>query len=265
LFGCDELASRREIQQGNEQYNEARYQKAVDLYEPALERTPSLAIGHHNAALAYYQLFQPGIDKPENKAIADKAAFHFQEYLKRNPGDGKIVGLLTQLWIDSDQYDKALAYWEAELAKDPQNRDVMVKLANINRQAGNYDKALEWHEKRAALEPNKEGKINAYLDIAQLEWARLQKPDLVDEERLAVADLGIGALQKAEALDPQHSGIQSLLGSMYQLRSLGHGAIWAKVVEIAAQRAHQIKFIELQKAAAPAPAAAPAAPAGGAK
>lgn len=259
-FGCEELKSRREIQRGNEHYNEGRYQKAVEQFEPALQRTPDLDVGHHNAGLAYYKLFQPGDEKPENLAIAQKSADHFQAYLKAHPDDSKIIGLLTQLWIDSDQFEKALAYWEEELGRDPSNRDVIVKLANINRQAGRYAEARAWHEKRAALEPNNEGKVNAYLDIAQLEYSRLMKPDLVDEGRLEAADQGIAALQKAETIDPKHPLVQSLLGSMYQHRSMAHGALWARLVDTASQRHHQIKFIELQKAAAPAAAAEAAKP-----
>lgn len=257
--GCEELESRRQIQRGNEHYNEGRYAKAIAEYEPALQRTPSLTTGHHNAGLAYYQLFQNDVGKPEARPLAEKAAAHFTAYLETNPGDAKIVALLTQVWLDSDQHDKALAYWEAELAKDPTSREVLMKLANINRQAGQYDKSLEWLNKRAALETQGEGKVNAYLDIAQLQWSRLNKADLVDLDRVAVADVGIAALQAAEAIDPKHPLVQSLLGSMFQHRSLAHGATWAKLIETASQRQHQLKFIELQKAAQqPAPGAAPA-------
>jgi tetratricopeptide (TPR) repeat protein len=257
--GCDELKSRRQIQRGNKLFNDGHYQKAVEEYEPALQRTPGLAIGHHNAGLAYFKLFQPGDTSPANLANANKAAEHFQAYLADNPDDSKIIALLTQVWMDSDQYEKALAYWEAELAKDPNNRDVISKLAGINRQAGRYDKALEWLHRRADLETQSEGKVNAYLEIAQLEWARLNKSTMVDEERLAVCDAGIAALQKAEALAPDNALVQSLMGSLYQHRALAHGASWAKLVETASQRYHQVKFSEISKAAKEAEKGAPGA------
>jgi tetratricopeptide (TPR) repeat protein len=258
--GCEQLESRRQIQRGNDHYEEGRYQKAVEEYEPALQRTPDLAIGHHNAGLAYFKLFEPGNETPANLANAEKAAEHLQTYLEEHPDDAKIVTLLSQIWMDSGHYEKAVAYWEAELAKDPTSRLTMIKLANINRQGGDFAKALEWHYKRAGLETTTEGKVNAYVDIAQLEWSRLNKADLVDEERLAAADNGIAALQKAEALDPKHALVQSLLGAMYQHRAYAHGASWAKLIEGTAQRQHQIKFVELDKAAKAAQPAAPAQP-----
>jgi tetratricopeptide (TPR) repeat protein len=250
LSGCDELKSRREIQKANKLYLEGRYNKAIELYDSALARSPDLAIGHHNAGLAYHKLFQPGKEGPENKMYAEKAAFHFTKYLEEEGNDDqKIISLLTTIWLDSDQYDKALAYWTQVLAKNPNSRDVLEKLANINRQAGNYDKALEWHRKRVGLETDPGAKVKGLLDIAQMQWSRLQKPELVDAERVAVVDVGLAALQEAEKLEPKNSVVQSLIASLYQHRALAHGASWAKAVEVASQKYHQIKFSEIQKAA----------------
>src|SRR5262245_34402469 len=75
--GCEELSSRREIQQANKKYAEGKYREAANMYEEALARTPDLPIGHHNAGLAYHKLFQPGEESPANRAIAEKAAEHF--------------------------------------------------------------------------------------------------------------------------------------------------------------------------------------------
>ena len=247
-LGCDELSSRREIQEANKLYAEGRYGKAVEMYSEALDRTPDLPIGHHNLGLAYYKLFQPGVETKENRAMAEKSAVHFMKYLEAEPTDHKVIGLLTTIWLDSGQYDKAVAYWTQVLSKEPQSRDVIEKLANINRQAGNYEKAREWHLKRADLEADRGGKVKAFLDIGQMEWSRLQKPDLVDAERLAVVDIGLAALQKAESLDPKHALVQSLMGSLYQHRSVAHGAHWAKGVEAASQKFHQGRFSEIRKA-----------------
>lgn len=263
MSGCDELKSRREIQKGNKLYLEGRYREAIELYDAALERSPDLAIGHHNDGLAYHKLFQPGTETPQNKVYAEKAADHFKKYLDEEGDDQKIISLLTTIWLDSGQYDKALAYWNQVLAKNPNSRDVLEKLANINRQAGNYDKALEWHRKRVELETDPGAKVKALTDIAQLEWSRLQKPELVDAERVAVVDVGLAALQQAEKLEPKNAVVHSLIASLYQHRALAHGASWAKAIEVASQRYHQIRFSEIQKAGgatAVAPSKTPPAP-----
>jgi tetratricopeptide (TPR) repeat protein len=257
LSGCDELKSRREIQKANKLYLEGRYNKAIELYDAALERSPDLAIGHHNAGLAYHKLFQPGTESPQNKVYAEKAAAHFTKYLEEEGDDQKIVSLLTTIWLDSGQYDKALVYWNNILAKNPNSRDVLEKLANINRQAGNYDKALEWHRKRVDLETDSGAKVKGLTDIAQMQWSRLQKPEVVDVERVAIVDVGLAALQQAEKLDPKNAVVHSLIASLYQHRALAHGASWAKAVEVASQRYHQVRFSEIQKAAGAAASLAP--------
>jgi tetratricopeptide (TPR) repeat protein len=258
--GCDELSSRRQIQDANKAYAEGRYSKAVEMYQDALDRTPELYIGHHNAGLAYYKLFQPGVETKENRALAEKSAAHFMEYLKFEPADQKVISLLTTIWLDSGQFQKAIAYWSDVQAKNPNDRSVLEKLANIYRQAGQFDKAHEWHLKRADMETDRGAKVKAYLDIAQMEWSRLQKPEVIDFERLAIADIGIASLQKAEALDPKHALVQSLMGSLYQHRSIAHGSHWAKGVEAAAQKYHQGRFTEIKKGEQAAAGQQPAQP-----
>jgi tetratricopeptide (TPR) repeat protein len=259
--GCDELSSRQDIQKANKLYAEGRYAKAVELYNEALQLTPNLPIGHHNAGLAYYKLFQPGVETKENRAVAEKSAGHFMTYLQSEPNDQKVITLLTTIWLDSGQYDKALSYWSQVLAKEPQNRGVLEKLANINRQAGRFEEARKLHLQRADLENDRGAKVKALLDIGQMEWSRLQKPDIIDEDRLAIADIGIAALQKAETFDPKVALVQSLMASLYQHRSLAHGAHWAKSVEVASEKFHHGRFSEIMKAGQPAAGAAkPAQP-----
>lgn len=246
--GCEELKSRRQIQEANRMYAEGRYTKAAETYSEALQRTPDLAIGHHNAGLAYYKLFQPGVETKENRALAERSAQHFMTYLESTPDDQKVIGLLTTIWLDSGQYEKALAYWTRVLTNEPENRLVLERLANINRQAGDFEKAREWHLKRVELESQTNGKVKAYIDIATMELGRLLKPDLVDAKRLEVVDIGLAALQKAEALDPNSDQVQSFMGTFYQHRSVSHGAHWAKGVESALQRYHLSRFTEIKKA-----------------
>ncbi len=247
--GCEELTARRKIQKGDKLYQDGRFSKAVVLYEEALKAAPDLEIGHHNAGLAYLMLFVPGDTKELNVALAERATEHLQIYLEGNPDDSRIRELMTTAWIDSDQFDRALIYWEELLTKEPNNSDVLVTLAGINSKAGRYDKAIEWHLKRVEIEPEAQGKAQAYIAIGDMQRARLTNGEVVDLERLALADIGLAALQKAEGLDPSGPLIQSLLGSVYQLRALAHGSSWARQIDTASQRYHQLRWMELTKKA----------------
>lgn len=249
--GCDELSARRTIQKGDKLYTQAKYKEAIAEYEKALELDPDLDVGQHNAALAYYRLFQPGDTSAANKGYAESAAAHFLAYLETNPKDTKVIQLLTQIWLDSEQFEKALAYWDQVRAREPENPVVLARLADINRLAGRYDKALEWLARRVDLEPDEAGKVRGYIDIAQLQWSRLTKPELVDAERVQIADSGIAALQQAWELNDDNPQVQSLMGSLYQFRAVAHGASWARTVDAAAQRYHQIKAVKMARAKEP--------------
>jgi tetratricopeptide (TPR) repeat protein len=247
--GCDELSARREVQQADRLFYEGRYSQAAERYERALALAPDLMIGHHNAAINYYKIFLPGDERPENLELARKAAHHFQRYLESDPDDQRIIHLLSKIWVDSGDYQSALGYWEGVLAKDPRNRSVLLQLAEINRQAGRHAEALEWLYRRVESEEQDEGKVQGYLDIAKLQWSRLNRREVVDLERIAIADEGIAALQKASAINPDHIDVHGYLGSLYQLRSLAHGAAWARFVDAASQRHHQLRAVELTKKA----------------
>src|SRR5690349_8479931 len=111
-LGCDELRARRTIQKADELYRQSRYRQAAEQYETALELA-DIPIGHHNAALAYYRAFVPGDESPENKHYGERAAFHFEAYLKAEPPESKkIPDKLTDVWVNSKHYDKALEYWQ---------------------------------------------------------------------------------------------------------------------------------------------------------
>jgi tetratricopeptide (TPR) repeat protein len=245
--GCEELSARRQIQKANKLYAQGKFSKSVEEYEAALGKA-DLPIGHHNAGLAYLKLFKAGIETPQNLGYAAKATEHFQTYLRAFPDDARVIGLMTQVWLDSGQYDSALAYWEQELAESPKNTEILSYLASINRQAGNWEKAVEWHYEQHEAEPGEDGKAGALVDIAKLIWHKLQDKDgLTGLERIRVADIGIGALQQAAELKPDDIDVHRYLASMFQLRAMGHGAAWAQAVDRASSQIHQGKVIELSK------------------
>lgn len=247
--GCEELSSRRKIQKANKLYEDGKYSKAIELYEQALAKTPKLDIGHHNAGLAYFKLFRPGLKKPENIAYATKATEHFVIYLKNNPKDATIVGLMTRIWMDSGQYKKALAYWKDQLAKAPNNTEVIQILASINRQAGQWEKAVEWHYKQADAETDTNAKVEALISIAKLVWHKLaNREKLLGVERLRIADVGLAALQKADKISADHLGVHNYLSSIYHFRGLTHGTAWARNVDEASAQFHRAIATKLRKA-----------------
>ncbi|HWN66082.1 MAG TPA: tetratricopeptide repeat protein [Haliangium sp.] len=254
--GCEEISARRAVQEGNKQYEKGNFAQAAQLYEEALQKAPHLDTAHFNAGLTYKKMFRPGIQEPDNVAIAKKAADHFLAYLKVHPKERDIVTLLTRVWNDAGDYESALAYWQRELDKEPKNTEIIGILAGINRQAGHFDKAMEWFLRQVELETDPLAKAGAYKQIGSLMVSRLRgrTHEVLGHERLEIADTGIGMLQKAAALAPDDADVQTALGFLYGERALGQSTTWAQIAEVAAARHHYKRWAELNKKAQQQPA-----------
>ncbi len=258
LASCSELEARRTIQKGDKLYQDGRYSEAIKLYEDALS-AHELDTAHHNLAVAAFVAFQPGIDTAANKRYAEQASEHFQAYLKHHPKDDEIIELLTTVWLDSDQTDTALAYWEKVRGEHPDDPRALAKLSSIERMAGRYDEALAYDYARVELASDPKDKVLALVQIGQLQYSRISKMSVVDEERLAIADSGLQALQMALALQPDNANIHSLMATIYQFRSLAQETGWARSLDMASQRYHHMQRKALaDKAAAASHSAAPA-------
>ena len=245
--GCKELEARRTIQDADKAYQDGLYKEAIGAYEDALGKA-DIDIGHHNLAIAAYKAFQPGVPTPANVEYGEKAAKHFMAYLKEHPDDRGIIDLLTTLWLDSEKYDEAIGYWKKELDKTPGDAKILNKLSTINRQAKRYDDALGWDQKRLESAKDNKEKFKVYRDIAQLQYSRLTKASLVDDERLEVADSGIAALQKAISFNPEANDVYGLMATLYQFRALSHFSTWGQTIDAASQSFYQKKHRQVQLA-----------------
>lgn len=161
--------------------------------------------------------------------------------------------LMTQVWLDTQQYDKAIAYWESELVAKPKDPTVMGNLAGINLKSGNWRRSIEWYLEVAEVAPDDSNKIAAYQFIGNVAWSKLNSKTLSPAESIELADRGIGALQKAAALAPKLAKLVGLQASLYNFRSLAHGASWAAAIDRASaqdlQKASRVLAEEAKKAA----------------
>jgi tetratricopeptide (TPR) repeat protein len=260
--GCDQINARRNVQDGNKLYEKGEFKKAALAFEEALKTAPDLAIAWHNLGLAYYKLFKPGDETPENKKFAAAATDAFSKYLQTNPDDRAIIDLVTRIWMDSGDYQKAIAYWEGELSKAPDNVEIMALLAGIERQSGNWEGAVKWHRREAETHKDPAAKANALMNIAKLALNKLiNREKIVGEERLKLADIATAALLEAAQLTPETLEIKAYLRSAYEKRSMAHGATWAAAIDNASSTVYARQWAELNKKQNPVPGQQTPAPA----
>ena len=148
----------------------------------------------------------------------------------------RIRELMTQMFLDSQKFDRAIAYWDGMLKQKPGDLEAMGNLAGINLKAGDWRKAIDWYLKVAETAPDNQSKLTAYGFIGNVAWSKLNSKTLIPDEAMDLADLGIGALQKASALAPKNLRFLGTQASIYNFRGLQHGASWAAAIDRASSQ-----------------------------
>lgn len=268
LGGCNELTARRAVQEGNAEYGEQNYDKAAAHFEKAIAKAPNLEIAHHNLGITYSRMFKPGVDTPENKALADKATAQLSWWLAKHPDDTKIRKLITGIWIDADEYEQALAFWKKEHDRDPASRDVLQTVAGIYLKSGDWRSAIEWYRKDVEAAKDIPGKIAALSAIANVSFGKLfgGREKVFGVERCEIAEIGLNAAEEGIKLDAKAIALWGTSQGLWANRSVANAQSWAYQIDQAeaqvfAQQARVLRE-EAKKAQAAAGGDAPAAPAG---
>ncbi len=197
----------------------------------------------------------------DNKQLAELVTNHFGEWMKAHPDDLETRSLMTQTWIDSEQYKKAVDYWETIQKGAPNDASIMGALAGINLKAGDWRKSIEWYLKDAAITTDTSAKAAVYQAIGNVAWAKLNSKTLTREDSEELADRGIGALQQASALQPDNNKPVGLMGSLFNFRGQAQGASWASSIDRAsAEDLRNTSRVLREKAKAAAGQATPTTP-----
>lgn len=178
------------------------------------------------------------LDQP---ALAEAAARHFQIWLDANATDDETRKLMTQVWIDSEQYQLALDYWSKLLAAKPNDTEIMGNLAGINLKAGDWRTSIDWYLKVGEASSDASAKAGAYQFIGNVAWSKLNSRTLTVPEAIELADKGIAALQRASELAPKSPRSVGLQASLLNFRSFTQGASWAAAIERASAQDLQLR------------------------
>jgi tetratricopeptide (TPR) repeat protein len=208
-----------------------------------------------NVCASSFQCMKVDLCALDNAELANLAADNFEIWLKTHPKDLETRALMTQVWIDSSQYKKALDFWEELSKAKPNDPEIMGNLAGINLKANDWRKSIEWYLKVADAAPEKSAKVAAFQFIGNVAWSKLNSRTLTRDESVELADKGIGALQKASALQPDNPKPVGLMASISNFRAQAQGASWAAALDRAAAQdlQHQSRVLnEKAKAAAAA-------------
>src|SRR5438093_4838928 len=87
VSGCGRVRSRAAMKDGNKDYKEENFKKAVIDYGRAVELDPNFAEAWFYLGSSHQALYGRGKDTPDNKEHLEKAIEAYQEALDVNPGN----------------------------------------------------------------------------------------------------------------------------------------------------------------------------------
>ncbi len=175
------------LEQGNQFYQEGRYDTALLMYEQFLEKNPAayqvkLNIGDcyrdkgdFAKAIEYYNMVaaqsdtDPAMGKTmKAKALAaiglcalkqnnmEEAQKYFRQSIEAAPQDETLAYNVGEICFSNQQIDEATKYFEMAAQIKPDWPDPYLKLGYVYLNKGELPKAVEYLEKFIALEPGTE-------------------------------------------------------------------------------------------------------------
>lgn len=217
--GCDRLSARQKAKQAAELYAQGDYAGAATLYREAAALEPDLEVLELNLAFTHLQLLKSA-SKSEHETHARQAIDALIRYEKRSPDDGRARKYLLQTFVDGLRYEDAQRYFEPELSRTPPSVEAIAVLGQIAAKRGDFDGARAWCARRAEATPNDPA---AHQCLGNLVWSHLHKhPEVVGAARFELADLGLGALNKAASLAPEAPETYVFMNLIHRERALAH-------------------------------------------
>ncbi|MEE9385882.1 MAG: hypothetical protein V3V08_20930 [Nannocystaceae bacterium] len=220
--GCSKIRSRDLVREGNQFYNDGRYEQAVAKYTEAQEHEPGGVTLLWNRACAAESIVLPlkEADQPEklerrhkyaNIALSDFQAW-YNALEVQTAEDDKMARehRLAVLSADS-RCDDLITHWQEKLQTDPKAEGLYSVIARTyDDVCQKPEKAAQWYEKRAEDFPQS---AQAWHTLAVRTFAPLfpdpesglpYNGDMTPDARVELADRVIGYLNHATKVDAKY-------------------------------------------------------------
>jgi tetratricopeptide (TPR) repeat protein len=162
--GCNRVRSRAAMKDGNKDYKEENFKKAVVDYGRAVELDPNFAEAWFYLGSSHQALYRPGKDTPENREQLEKAIAAYKKSLEINSGKTEnlrkvkvnTLGALTAIYSDEPyrDFDTALKYAQELVADNPNDAKNLYAMANLYEKFDRVQEAEELYKKIAEMNPN---------------------------------------------------------------------------------------------------------------
>ena len=197
-------AARNQVDEGVQAFRQAHYEDAIGHFEQAVNLDPDLVVARMYLAATYMQVFEPGIDTPENVILATKALEQYSEILRGNPSDVESLKGLAYLKLQLNNFAEAKEAYAKAIALNPADPELLYAAAVANWSIADRDISAE----------------KAKLD-AESDYSLISSEDCraVRAKSLADVDSGIAMLTKAISLRKDYIDAMAYMNQFYRLRA----------------------------------------------
>lgn len=166
LTGCSEIRARQAFKDGNKNYKEENFRKAIEKYDAAIALEPNEPAAHFYRASSYQALYRPGrTDIADNKQRLDTAIEGYKKVLElsANPKDeaekqvkANALAALTGIHADDPykNYDEAVKYAHELVGQNPTDSRFLLAMANLYEKFEKTDEAEAQYKRIRELHPN---------------------------------------------------------------------------------------------------------------
>lgn len=198
------VSAHNEVSDGVQAFRLAHYEDAIAHFEQAVALDPDFVVARMYLAATYLQVFQPGIDTPENVIWATKALDQYSEILRSNPSDVESLKGLAYLKLQLNNFEEAREIYAKAIAVDAADPELLYAAAVANWSMANRDITAE------------KAKLDAESDYSLILADGCSD---VRGKSLAVVDSGITMLNKAISLRKDYIDAMTYLNMLYRLRA----------------------------------------------
>ncbi len=197
-------SARGHVDEGVQAFRQAHYEDAIEHFEQAVTLDPDLVVARMYLAATYLQVFQPGVDTPENVILATRALEQYSEILRSNPSDVESLKGLAYLKLQLNNFDEAKQAYAKAIALDPADADLLYAAAVAN-----------WSHANQGITAEK-----AKLD-AETEYSLISSEGCPDERTRFLPDIdsAIAMLNKAISLRKDYVDAMEHMNALYRLRA----------------------------------------------
>jgi tetratricopeptide (TPR) repeat protein len=197
-------SARNAVSEGVQAFRQAHYENAIERFEQAVTLDPGFVLARMYLAATYLQIFEPGVDTPDNVILATKALDQYSEILRSNPNDVESLKGVAYLKLQLNNFDAARQAYAKAIALEPNDPELLYAAGVAN-----------WSMADREITAEKE-KVDAESEYSLILSEAC--PD-VRAKSLGTVDGGIAMLNKAISLRKDYVDAMMYMELLYRLRA----------------------------------------------